>query len=58
MQGFINFWLIVSKQDNIPIVFLLTMVGFLTFMSLREARRNDRLIKEGRKDQILRRMQQ
>ena len=52
-----NFWAIVSVPDNIPIVFMLVLVGFFTWLSLTEARKNDRLIREGRKEQILRRMQ-
>ena len=52
-----NFWAIVSVPDNIPIVFMLVLVGYFTFLSLTEARKNDRLIQEGRKDQVLRRMQ-
>jgi hypothetical protein len=52
-----NFWAIVSVPDNIPIVFMLLLVGYFTFVSFDEARKNDRLIREGRKDQILRRMQ-
>jgi len=43
--------------DNIPIVFMLLLVGYFTYLSFDEARKNDRLIREGRKDQILRRMQ-
>ena len=52
-----NFWAIVSVPDNIPIVFMLVLVGFFTWLSFFEASKNDRLIREGRKDQILRRMQ-
>jgi hypothetical protein len=52
-----NFWLIISKPDNIPIVFMQLLVIYFTVLSLTEARKNDRLIREGRKDQILRRMQ-
>jgi len=52
-----NFWAIVSVPDNIPIVFMLVLVGYFTSLSLTEARKNDRLIREGRKDQVLRRMQ-
>jgi len=52
-----NFWAIVSVPDNIPIVFMLLLVGYFTWVSFDEARKNDRLIREGRKDQILRRMQ-
>ena len=52
-----NFWAIVSVPDNIPIVFMLVLVGYFTWLSFTEARKNDRLIAEGRKDQVLRRMQ-
>lgn len=52
-----NFWAIISVPDNIPIVFMIVLVGFFTWLSFDEARKNDRLIREGRKDQILRRMQ-
>ncbi len=52
-----NFWAIVSVPDNIPIVMLLAAVGYFTWLSFAEARENDRLIREGRKSQVLRRMQ-
>jgi hypothetical protein len=52
-----NFWAIVSVPDNIPIVFMLVLVGYFTWLSFTEARKNDRLIGEGRKEQVLRRMQ-
>jgi len=52
-----NFWAIVSVPDNIPIVFMLVLVGYFTWLSFTEARKFDRLIREGRKDQVLRRMQ-
>ncbi len=53
-----NFWLIISKPDNIPIVFMIILVGFSTYLSFAEGGRNDKLIEQGRKDQILRRMQE
>ena len=52
-----NFWAIVSVPDNIPIVFMLVLVGYFNWLSFTEARKNDRRIREGRNDQILRRMQ-
>jgi hypothetical protein len=52
-----NIWAIVSVPDNIPIVMLLAAVAYFTWLSLAEARKNDRLIREGRKSQVLRRMQ-
>ncbi len=56
-SGWDNFLLILTKPDNIPIVMMIGAVGFFTWLSLREASKNDRLIKEGRRDEILRRMQ-
>jgi hypothetical protein len=52
-----NFWAIVSLPDNIPIVFMLALVAYFTYLSFAQARRSDRLIREGRKDEILREMQ-
>lgn len=47
---------IISKPDNIPIVAMLFLVIFFTGLGLREGIRNDRLIDEGRKDEIIDRM--
>jgi hypothetical protein len=52
-----NFWAIVSKGDNIPIVAMLFIVAFFIGWGVREAGRNDRLIKAGKRDQILKDMQ-
>jgi hypothetical protein len=52
-----NFKLIATKPDNVPIVFMLFVVIFFLGWGLREGRRNDKLIKEGKKDQILKDMQ-
>ncbi len=52
-----NFAKIVKKPDNIPIILLLLGVTFYTWMSLRSARRHDKLIAEGRKKDVLRAMQ-
>jgi hypothetical protein len=57
MAWYSNIWAIVSVPDNIPIVFMLLLVSYFTYLSFDEARKNDRLIREGRKEQILRRMQ-
>ncbi len=53
MDQFIS---IVTKGDNIPIVGMLFAVLFLTWLALSEARKNDRLIKEGKKDEVYQRM--
>lgn len=51
-----NFLHIVSLPDNIPIIIMIVSVIFLTWLSFSEARKNDKLIEEGKKDQIYRRM--
>lgn len=52
-----NFYAIVSKGDNIPIVAMLFIVAFYIGWGFKEARRNDRLIRSGKRDQVLRDMQ-
>lgn len=51
-SGLQNFLEIVTKPDNIPIVGMLLLVLFFTWIGLRQAFRNDRLIDEGKKDDI------
>jgi hypothetical protein len=48
-----NFILIVSKGDNMPIAGLIPIIMFFTWLSLKEAFRHDRLVEEGREDEIL-----
>lgn len=52
-----NFWAIVSLPDNIPIVLMLGLVGYFVWLSFAQAREHDRLIADGRKDQVLKTMQ-
>lgn len=47
-----EFWAIISVPDNIPIVALLVAVLFFLYVALVQAFRSDRLIKEGREDEI------
>ena len=47
-----HFWAIISLPDNIPIVALLLAVLFFLYVALVQAFRNDRLIQEGREDEI------
>jgi hypothetical protein len=49
---------IMLKPDNIPIVGLMVLVFFFTWLAFREARKNDQLIEEGRTDEILKEMQE
>lgn len=55
-SGLQNILAIVTKPDNIPIVGLLILVVFFTWIGLRQAFRNDKLIEEGKKDDILNKM--
>ena len=48
---------IISKPDNMPVAGALLLVVFFTWLSLREAFKNDRLIAAGRKSEILSEMQ-
>src|SRR5215813_9408573 len=43
-----NFYKIVTKPDNVPIVGMLFLVPFFTWYSMREAVRNDKRIAEGK----------
>ncbi len=51
-SGLHNFLEIVSKPDNIPIVGMLILVIFFTWIGLRQAFQNDKLVDEGREDDI------
>ena len=51
-SGLQNFLEIVSKPDNIPIVAMLILVIFFTWIGLRQAFQNDKLVEEGREDEI------
>ena len=42
-----NFFLIIAKADNVPIVFLIFSVIFFTWYSMREAVRNDQRVEAG-----------
>lgn len=51
-SGWYYFMEIVTKPDNIPIVGMLILVLFFSWVGLRQALKNDRLIDEGREDEI------
>jgi len=44
---------IVGKGDNMPIAGLIPIITFFTYLALAEAFRHDRLIKQGREDEVL-----
>ncbi|MPZ77801.1 MAG: hypothetical protein GEU77_14880 [Deltaproteobacteria bacterium] len=51
-SGLQNFLEILTKPDNIPIVGMLILVIFFSWLGLREAFKNDKLIDEGKEDDI------
>ena len=57
MEAFWQFVDILVKPDNIPIVFMMVLVLFFTWLGFKQALRNDRLAEEGREDEILKEMQ-
>jgi hypothetical protein len=57
-SGWDNLSLILTKPDNVPILMMIVMFSFYTYMALRDGFRNDRLTKAGRKQDILKSMQE
>lgn len=51
-SGLQNFLEILTKPDNIPIVGMLILVIFFTWLGMRQAFKNDKLIEEGKEDEI------
>jgi len=51
-SGLQNFLAIVTKPDNIPIVGMLILVIFFSWIGLRQAFKNDKLVEQGKEDQI------
>jgi hypothetical protein len=49
---------ILFKPDNIPIAGMMVLVLFFTWLGFKQALRNDRLLEQGREDEILKEMQQ
>jgi len=52
LSGWDNFLAILTKPDNIPIVGMLLLVIFFTWLGLKQAFKNDKLIEEEQKDKI------
>ena len=48
---------ILLKPDNIPIAGMMVLVLFFTWLGFKQALRNDRLVEQGREDEILKEMQ-
>ena len=58
VAGFRQFLEIMFKPDNIPIVGMLFLVLFFTWLGFKQALRNDRLEEQGRESEILKEMQE
>jgi hypothetical protein len=56
LSGLQNFLEIVTKPDNIPIVGMLLLVIFFSWVGLKQGFKNDKLIEEQKKDEILKEM--
>lgn len=52
-EGIENLFEIVGKGDNMPIAGLIPIIIFFTWLALSEAFRHDRLIDQGRQEEIL-----
>jgi len=53
-----QFLSIMIQPDNIPIVGMMFLLFYFTYLAFREARKNDQLIAEGKRDEVLKEMQQ
>ena len=58
MTAWESFVSIISKPDNMPVAGALATVVIFTWVAMRQALHNDKLIEEGRKDEILSEMQE
>lgn len=56
-SAFRQFLSIMIQPDNIPIVGMMFLVLFFTYLAFREARKNDQLIAEGKREDVLKEMQ-
>jgi hypothetical protein len=56
--GLENLALILTKPDNVPILIMIVCFTMFTYMALRDGFKHDRLIKAGRKQDVLKAMQE
>ena len=56
--GLQNLGLICSKPDNVPILMMIVIFAFFSYMALRDGLKHDKLIKQGRKQDVLKSMQE
>ena len=55
-SGWHNFLEILTKPDNIPIVGMLLLILFFTWLGLKQAIKNDKIMEKGDKDELLKQM--
>jgi hypothetical protein len=55
-SGWHNFLEILTKPDNIPIVGMLLLVLFFSWLGLKQAIKNDKIMEKGDKDELLKEM--
>jgi hypothetical protein len=53
ISGFQQFLEILTVADNIPIIAMMLLVMFFTYIALKQARRNDQLIEHGHRERII-----
>jgi hypothetical protein len=53
LTGLQQFLKILTQADNIPIMAMMLLVLFFTYIGLKQARRNDQLIEHGQRDKII-----
>ncbi len=53
-----HFIYILTLPDNIPIVGLMVLLFYFTYLAMKEARKNDELERQGRFDEIVGKMQE
>jgi hypothetical protein len=53
ISGLQQFLTILTAADNIPIMGMMILVLFFTYVALKQARRNDQLIEHGQRDRII-----
>src|SRR5271157_963121 len=56
VTGLQQFLHILTQPDNIPIMGMMVLVLFFTYIGFKQARRNDQLIEQGKRDQIIEEM--
>ncbi len=53
ISGLQQFLEILTVPDNIPIMGMMILVMFFTYISLKQGRRNDQLIEHGHRERII-----